>query len=534
MKKYLLSSILSIFLLSGCGSSYKGNDNQQTSNNTTSNEEQNVSNNKKLIYGYLAGADVKIYQINNDGSLSLKITEKTNSDKFIGYFNPHTNDLSNYKFYLYEISNGYNCDMNFDGIKDDKCVENNATLHLIAKGSDLKKLDYNPSITFASQIIYEKLLKTLKYDFNSSTFNELLDKESKKILSQDIDNDSDINNLDIIKFKQENKNALEYTYKLKLKEILDLINRRKSITHNLSPIVGEVNLSGLTYGIDVDNNKKIAYTANYDQGLMTIDIKDPAHPYQIENLYTDGYALSITLTHDKTKVLIPMGYDGLEIIDVEDASNPFEIAKMDSNGSFQKIVLSNDDKLGYIAAYDKGLQIADLNDTLNPKLISSLDTDGKALGLYLRDKIIYLADYQKGLKIIDVNNSKTPTLISSVSTNGEAYDVIVKDNIAYVANGSKGLAIIDVNDKSNPKLLSTLDTKHYATSITLSKDLKKAYLKTDKGVDIIDITNKKEPKLISFVKTPSIARDGKLSQKGEFLYIADDNASLQIMDMKIE
>ena len=123
--------------------------------------------------GSLANATVEIYEVNNNGSLSLKWSENTSSGDTlnkIGRFDLHEAELDANKFYLYKVIGGMDWDANSDGIKDNNPTENKGTIKALAKGSEIQEAGKDFRVTIASEIVYEKVAKTLKHDFHSHTF----------------------------------------------------------------------------------------------------------------------------------------------------------------------------------------------------------------------------------------------------------------------------------------------------------------------------------------------------------------------------
>jgi len=248
----MLFSMIFIIGLSGCGggdssdknSTIISNSSDKNSTTTPNNIDRNsstISNssdknntntpvNGTAQLGNLADANVTVYKIEDNGTATFLWNEITSSGTTladIGKFNLHIEDLNDSTFYLYKVKGGKDWDANDDGIKDANYTKNNGTIRAIAKGSDIKVAAGNFTVSYVTELLYEKVESALKYTFNKNTFQTLLINESKKIV-KDV-NHNDVRNMqDILTFNpSSDKNDLTDSYKTKVQEIINSLHDGK-------------------------------------------------------------------------------------------------------------------------------------------------------------------------------------------------------------------------------------------------------------------------------------------------------------------
>jgi hypothetical protein len=135
MKKILINTtvtLLSSLILTGCG----GDSNNTKHIDKTPVVTTKIDRDAKTHFGVLSDATVNIYQL-VEGDRKLLFSEITSSGTTlddIGNFNPHLAELEDKKFYLYEVTNGQNWDVDKDGNIDETPTANNNTYRSIKRG----------------------------------------------------------------------------------------------------------------------------------------------------------------------------------------------------------------------------------------------------------------------------------------------------------------------------------------------------------------------------------------------------------------
>jgi len=201
----------------------------------------------------------------------------------------------------------------------------------------------------------------------------------------------------------------------------------------------------LGYANDVTISGDYAYVADGRNGLVILNIEDPTNLTWVGSYdpYTDhnedeevGYAHDVTISGDYAYVAD--GSDGLVILDIEDPANPTGVGGYDADGSTQSVTISGN--YAYVADFNYGLMMLDIEDPANPTLVGSYDTDGYARSVTISGNYAYVADGNSGLVILGFGYTPLAVIDSispsparfdediSFSGSGEDYDGII---VAY-------------------------------------------------------------------------------------------------------
>jgi hypothetical protein len=296
--------------------------------------------------------------------------------------------------------------------------------------------------------------------------------------------------------------------------------------------IGSYNTPGWAMGVAVSRN--YAYVADYESGLLVIDISDPSNPTfkgSYDTIY-DNYicARDVALSGNYAYVADQKSL----LIIVANSRNPTFKGSCGTSSWAYGVALSGD--YAYVAAANSGLQIIDISDPANPTFKGSCNNmHGEANEVALSGNYAYVAygsyEYSSGLQIIDISDPSNPTLKGLYDTPDRAYGVAVSGNYAYVADGyAGGLQIIDISDPSNPTFKGSYDTPSFAYGVAVSGSY--AYVSDqNSGLQIIDISDPSNPTFKGGYGMPNWARDVALS--GNYVYVVD-LLSLQIIATNLD
>ena len=184
--------------------------------------------------------------------------------------------------------------------------------------------------------------------------------------------------------------------------------------------IGHGNTAGIAMGVAVSGN--YAYVADYDNGLVIVDIRNPAAPTLVGSYDAAGYASGVAVA-----------------------------------GSY-----------AYVATIDYGLVIVDIRNPAAPVLAGSYNTMGSAVGVAVSGSYAYVANGAGGILVIDIRNPAAPTLAGSYNTMGSARDVAVSGSYTYVADGADGLLVVDISNPAAPALAGSYDTAGEAVGVAVS------------------------------------------------------------------
>jgi hypothetical protein len=267
---------------------------------------------------------------------------------------------------------------------------------------------------------------------------------------------------------------------------------------------------------DVTISGNYAYVADGTNGLVILNIEDPANPTFVGSNDTGGKANSVTISGNYAYVAD--WNNGLVILDIEDPANPTFVGSYDyTDASARGVTIS--ENYAYIADLYNGLVIINVEDPANPTLAGSYETDD-ACGVTISGDYAYVADSNgdNGLTIIHIEDPTNPTFVGSYDTDGRAFNVTISGNYAYVADGTNGLVIVNIEDPTNPIFVGSYDTEGYARSVTISGNY--AYV-ADGGNGLV-ILNIEDPSNVTFVGSVNTDYAMDVTISGNYVYVASD------------
>jgi len=386
----------------------------------------------KAQMGRLSGATVKIIKINRDNSQELiheTTTNSTGSFQQIGNFDMQPDLLEDDEFYLYEVTEGYDIDVNDDGIEDDTSTENKGVMRLIAKGSWIKNATHKIRVTPLSEFLYDYMAKYVKYDYNQ--IESKLNAASKILISNDLNEDGNINAKDIMIFNPiEQQSELYATLKYdnsyaKITTQLREGNQRYTINlfraytiDNLSDTYYRYITNNMIFSMDVRSGEFRIHNLKNKNIIGKLSLSDPLKPISYDSNGEPRYmdfstVINLYVDIKYNKVYITGVDSHIHVIDISTIKKPTLLAKNydDRDTSFMafvgnqpegiKIRSSSNEKL-YIC-YKYNCDIVDYTTPNQPKIISALPV---GIHRIVNNKVyIYQHSYtHPSLKIYDISN----------------------------------------------------------------------------------------------------------------------------------
>ena len=313
--------ILPLFLFNGCmDDSVASAPTEQTPQESTVKPGEAIAQ-----LGNLANANVSIFEMQEDGSFSLRWKEKTSSSETldeIGHFYTHLEEFQPNHFYLFSVEGGEDWDYNDDGILDQNYTINLGTIHALATTEDIQYAGTNFKVTIASEILYELVQRDLHTDLNTTQLKALMDQYAQTIVT-DIDSNGKIDTRDVLVYSRPSyKPMLQEKYKEQLSQLIENIHVGDIALENLI-ITSDANytiLENETYitqltaqDLDGDTlhwsfsggNDKTFFTISDDGKLYFEEAPDFENPQ--DNNHDNTYEVSVEVTdsiHTDTKTLL--------------------------------------------------------------------------------------------------------------------------------------------------------------------------------------------------------------------------------------
>lgn len=167
-----------------------------------------------------------------------------------------------------------------------------------------------------------------------------------------------------------------------------------------------------------------AYLAGEDNGLIIVNISDPANPLEVGCYSTNLSANDIAVKG--SLIYVANGNEtgnALVILDVSDPQNPVEISYYEDEvyGEMPGIGISLNGSYAYLGTFGHGLFILDISDIYHPIKVSHFYGGTESIGgslnrervkdIFLHNQYAFEAAGRNGLYILDVSNPSNPTLV---------------------------------------------------------------------------------------------------------------------------
>lgn len=156
--------------------------------------------------------------------------------------------------------------------------------------------------------------------------------------------------------------------------------------------------AGSDVATDVAVSGNIAYVTHTKNGLMVIDVSNPAKPTVVTAYKSFDMLklLSATIHGD----FVYLGDHGrLLVIDISNPGQPKQVALYPISGFAQQVVYK--DGRVYVAGGPAGLEVIDVSDPREPVLVASRSLQGRTLGVTTDGNYIYAASGEGGLYVLE-------------------------------------------------------------------------------------------------------------------------------------
>ncbi|MBD3187741.1 hypothetical protein GF325_12975 [Candidatus Bathyarchaeota archaeon] len=231
------------------------------------------------------------------------------------------------------------------------------------------------------------------------------------------------------------------------------------------------------------------YCADYNGGILTYNVSDPANVFMLANYTPSGACRAVAIVGSVLYATF-MNPNKLVTLDLSTPANPTYIDEISLSGPGLDLEVSAD--IAYCAVHTHGIQLVNVSDPFNLASIVTTSTSSEAQGLCLSGTRLFVA-MQFGIQVFDVTTPGSPSAIGSGDFTGYENDIVISDDKGYISSELGGLIIINV---SNPSSLVQLGEIYDSQAgITRVRDTvvvgNYAYCacSNDGGLFVIDVTN---------------------------------------------
>jgi len=279
------------------------------------------------------------------------------------------------------------------------------------------------------------------------------------------------------------------------------------------------------YGIDVQG--QYAYIAVAAQGLLIVDVSNPASPFQAGQF--DAASISEGVYAEGDYAYLAAGTSGLRVINVSNPAAPSEVGFYNTSGGAKDVAVRGN--YAYVADNQNGLVVVNVSNPANPTFAGGVDTPEFAVRVDVQGDYAYVADTGGGLRIIDILDPSNPVEVGDQPTPGWAYDVEVHGDLAFVAANDRGVRIIDVSNPFSPNEVGFFFDGQAATQ-GVAYDGRFIYLpERQYGFQVVDAADITNPVDEGSVDTDEIAYNVALTSDGLFALVTDREGGLNVFDI---
>ncbi len=223
--------------------------------------------------------------------------------------------------------------------------------------------------------------------------------------------------------------------------------------------------------------------------LFVVNVTTPSAPDVIGS--NDVLCFAYDVVVRDSYAYIAAGADGLLTVDISDPAIPVIVATNRMGYTVYWLDISGD----YLYAADNGVSVFSLSDPAAPSFLNRVSYNSSQIrDLRVHSNFVYCADFDRlstnRLRILDISNPASPRHVFGTNISDIAKGIDVRGNYAYLAAGTNGLLIFDIITKTNAVLRASYAraTDPNAGAVSVSGDY--AYVLDNKDVlQIINISN---------------------------------------------
>ncbi len=290
------------------------------------------------------------------------------------------------------------------------------------------------------------------------------------------------------------------------------------LTDPLYPVLLKTYDSVLGWRSDSDASQVFVSTAL--QGIKIFPATQDSRPYPINT-----YGRALASIHSGNKLYVAEDTAGISIFTTSGISRYRELGRLDLPGSTQDIALRGE--ILVAASKESGLHLVDVSEPETPRLLKTLSGNKVYERVWFVGDIVYAADKNRQIDLYRLSGEQLH-FHGSIPLFGYLSDFVLDGDRLYLAEASYGVIALDIKDPSNPGIIGVVGMMGSPSGLAIYND----YLyvaSSSQGVQIVD-KNRFAPLRTS--TSYSSARDFVLD--GRWIYVADDNAGLQILDRSDE
>lgn len=307
--------------------------------------------------------------------------------------------------------------------------------------------------------------------------------------------------------------------------IVDIANR-------YSPsVVGAVDTPGAAFSVSVEGSTAVVADSS---SILTVDVGIPACPAVLGSIPTADRALDVRVRGGYAYVAAST--QGMVVVDVRNPASP-QVASVGSAtffGAASGVAVHEGN--AYIASFsysntDNGLQVFDVSNPGACAMKAFLPVPGRTRGgIALNQGVACMTSGLGGLATIDISRPSAPASLARMPENVQSRGLALDGTCLYTLSYSSvqcRMYVYDVASLTSPVHIGSLDLE-YPFDIALDGN-GHAVIADGTTLKVASIVDPNNPELISTLSLPDYARGVHVS--GSRAYVACHNAGLMIVDI---
>jgi len=218
-------------------------------------------------------------------------------------------------------------------------------------------------------------------------------------------------------------------------------------------LVGSVSLPGWEYGVSVVPALNCALVANYYEGLVAVDIRNPSVPVMDTQQYAADLASDICIQGNLAFVADRLA--GMRVLDIGDPTSPVTLGGIDS--VFAGVLCPSvavRDSFAFMGMYRPWFRSIDVSNPARPTMAGACNVPTEPQDMVVRDSFVYAAiNYE--FDIVNVARPRAPVVVGTCGLPDMTFGLYIWDTLAYIAN-SYSLNILNIAQPANPHVVGTL------------------------------------------------------------------------------
>ena len=216
-------------------------------------------------------------------------------------------------------------------------------------------------------------------------------------------------------------------------------------------LLGGLEIDGPVTAVAVQGNT--ALVASLAEGLVVVDVSDPAYPVRIaaeEDLRPESIVVRDGFAYVAHNAEVAH-QDAFVVVDVSDPTSPLIAARVETGSEGLDVALSDDHVL-YLSW--GGVSVFDVSNPAEPIRVG-FEHVGEGTALDVMGNIVTVAvdrHINWRLELVDISDPESPFEVGVYDTNQEITDIAARDDLVLLAVGLGGVELIDAVDPSNPVL----------------------------------------------------------------------------------